>query len=169
MNPEGKKNATAKSFEDLYFYQRARELTSAVYAATRQRPFSSDSGLCDQIRRACVSIMSNTAEGFERGGTPEFIQFLYIAKGSCGEARAQLQVALDQRYVDATMYAALYDQARRISGMIANFITHLNGSDYQGAKANAPQRRAIAERERRLAALRDAQAANMRKRSPDAE
>ena len=87
------KGDSARTFEELHMYQRARELTNAIYGHTRCGPFAQDRGLSDQIRRASVSIMSNIAEGFERGASTEFIQFLYIAKGSCGEVRAQLQIA----------------------------------------------------------------------------
>ena len=80
-----KKGNVARSFEDLHVYQRARELTNAIYACTRSASFSKDFGLSDQIRRAAVSIMYNVAEGFERGTATEFIQFLYIAKGSLAE------------------------------------------------------------------------------------
>ncbi len=73
------KGKAAQSFEDLHVYQRARELTNGVYAASRNRMFRRDRGLVDQIRRAAVSIMSNIAEGFERGATTEFIQFLFVA------------------------------------------------------------------------------------------
>lgn len=90
------KGNAAESFEELHIYQRARELTNSIYALTRSEIFARDRGLVDQIRRAAVSIMSNIAEGFERGATTEFIQFLYIAKGSCGEVRAQLRIAKDQ-------------------------------------------------------------------------
>jgi four helix bundle protein len=79
-----------KYFEDLEVWKSARTLTRKIYALTGKNAFSKDFGLCDQIRRASVSIMSNIAEGFERGGTQEFIQFLSIAKGSCGEVRCQL-------------------------------------------------------------------------------
>jgi len=82
-----------KYFEDLEVWKEARRLTNEIYGATRNDGFSKDFGLRDQIQRAAVSIMSNIAEGFERGGNQEFIQFLYIAKGSCGEVRAQLHVA----------------------------------------------------------------------------
>ena len=97
MNSEKEpKGNVAQTFEELFIYQRARELTNAVYALTRSGAFAGDSALAQQIRRASVSIMSNVAEGFERGTSTEFIQFLYIAKGSCGEVRVQLQVACDQ-------------------------------------------------------------------------
>src|SRR3972149_2298810 len=110
------KGKAAASFEQLHIYQRPRELTNAVYGLTREPAFARDFGLVDQLRRAAVSIMSNIAEGFERGGTAEFIQFLYIAKGSSGEVRAQLQIAADQQYVSESDHDRLCDLARRPSG-----------------------------------------------------
>ncbi len=130
----------ARSFEELYFYQRARELVNLVYSLTRGGVFGRDFGLVDQIRRAGVSIMSNIAEGFERGSKTEFIQFLYIAKGSCGEVRAQAQISLDQKYIGEGDYERLDGLCRQISGMISNFIGHLQQSDYQGEKTGRPKR-----------------------------
>jgi len=156
------KGKVAETFEDLHTYQRARELANAVYAVTKVGAFARDRGLVDQIRRAAVSIMSNIAEGFERGSKTEFIQFLYIAKGSCGEVRAQLQIAFDQQYVSADTHASLTSQARQISGMIANFIAHLQGSEYQGAKFTAPRTQAAEALAERQAALRAAQLVNIR-------
>ncbi len=77
-------------FEDISAWQRARALTKEVYASTRVGQFAKDYGLKDQIQRASVSTMSNNAEGFERGGDREFIQFLSNSKGSCGEVKSQL-------------------------------------------------------------------------------
>ena len=151
----------AKSFEELHIYQRARELTNGIYSASRKQPFASDYGLIDQIRRAAVSIMSNIAEGFERGTKPEFIQFLYIAKGSCGEARAQLQIACDQEYISTKDHDRLRDLARLTSGMISNFIAHLQGSGYRGSKFTRLRTNAYEERQKRLDALRVAQLANI--------
>ncbi len=141
MNDEGFKSSRVQglkgqgsrveSFEDLNVYQQARNLTNKIYEITRQGSFSKDYGLVDQIRRASVSIMSNIAEGFERGTNTEFIQFLYIAKGSCGEVRAQLMIALDQKYIDENTYQSLVDHCRRISGMISNLITYLKGSKFK--------------------------------------
>lgn len=156
------KGKAAEAFEELHIYQRARELTNAVYAKTREGLFARDYGLADQIRRAAVSIMSNIAEGFERGSTTEFIQFLYIAKGSCGEVRAQLQIARDQQYISAENYNLFHDLCRRLSGMISNFIAHLQSSNYHGEKTARPQRKAIAEREKRMESIRTAQLANIR-------
>jgi len=160
MNEKG----AAKSFEELHIYQRARELTNAVYALTRQGEFAQDRGLADQIRRASVSIMSNVAEGFERGAKAEFIQFLFIAKGSCGEVRAQLQIARDQGYITSADHDRLNDLSRRISGMISNFVAHLQKTGYQGEKFARPQRQEAAAREARMAVVRAAQEVNIRAR-----
>jgi four helix bundle protein len=156
------KGKAAESFEELHIYQRARELTNTIYELTRGTAFAHDLGLVDQIRRASVSIMSNIAEGFERGASTEFIQFLFIAKGSCGEVRAQLQIALDQRYINGDDHARLNDLCCRISGMISNFIGHLQSSDYRGEKYTRPQRFSAETRQREHDALRAAQLANMR-------
>jgi len=115
----------AQGFEELNVYQRARELTTRVYELTRDGAFARDFGLAGQVRRASVSIMSNIAEGFERGTDPEFAQFLFIAKGSCGEVRAQISVALDQKYVSQEDYDDLTGRCRRISGMLGNLIKYL--------------------------------------------
>ena len=82
--------AKIKRFEDIESWKKSRELAKSVYRITLNQRFARDFGLRDQIRRASVSILSNIAEGFERDGDKEFIQFLSLAKGSCGEVRAQL-------------------------------------------------------------------------------
>jgi four helix bundle protein len=133
----------AESFEDLHVYQRANELVNAVYAATRTGGFGRDFGLADQIRRASVSIMSNIAEGFERGSKTEFIQFLYIAKGSSGEVRAQLRIARDQQYMGNDEYEKLVALCRQVSAMLSNFIGHLQTSYYRGEKIDRPKRLAM--------------------------
>lgn len=162
-------DGAARTFEELHIYHRARELTNGIYAVTRNDAFARDRGLCDQIRRAAVSVMSNIAEGFERGAVTEFVQFLYIAKGSCGEVRAQLQIALDQHYIGDQVHQPLAALARKTSGMISNFIAHLQGTDYRGEKFSRPRRQALAVQEERIAKVREAQLANMRPRPPAAE
>lgn len=97
-----------KRFEDIEAWQKARELTWAVCDCSKTGLFAKDFGLRDQIRRAAVSIMSNIAEGFERGGSAEFFQFLAIAKGSAGEVEAQLYVALDQGYITKDEFTSIY-------------------------------------------------------------
>ena len=91
---------SAERFEDLITWHKARALTGAVYRVTRISPFAQDRDLVRQLQRAAISLMSNIAEGFERGGRPEFQQSLSIAKVSCGEVRSLLYVALDAGYLD---------------------------------------------------------------------
>ena len=121
-------------FEDLEVWKEARRLTNEVYAATRDTGFSKDFGLRDQIRRAAVSVMSNVAEGFERGGNQEFVQFLYIAKGSCGEVRSQLYVAVDQGYIGKDQFVQMFNSFKRLSGMLSSLIDYLKGSRMKGEK-----------------------------------
>jgi four helix bundle protein len=123
-----------KNFEDLNVWKQARQLTQEVYRLTKTETFFKDFGLRDQIRRAAISVMSNIAEGFERGGNQEFVQFLYVAKASCGEVRSQLYVALDQGYATSNDSEKLLQLFRRLSGMISNLITYLRESDMKGEK-----------------------------------
>lgn len=106
-------------FEDLIAWQKARQLTADIYRATRDGKFARDYGLCGQIQRAGVSIMSNIAEGFDRGRRPEFHQFLSTAKGSCAEVRSQLYVALDVGYLSVPRFGELMDQALEVARIIA--------------------------------------------------
>ena len=129
-----------KNFEDLEIWKDARALTRGIYQLTRDSKFSKDYGLRDQIRRAAVSIMSNIAEGFERGGNQEFIQFLYVAKASCGEVRSQLYVAVDQSYVVQKDCEELRKSFRRLSIMIGNLIDYLKHSRMKGAKYDSSNR-----------------------------
>ncbi len=116
---------TAKSFEELNIWQNARELVNLIYEFTKGGRFSRDYSLIDQIRRASVSIMSNIAEGFERGSNKEFIQFLYIAKGSCGELRSQLCIAFDQQYISREDFSKAKDECLKLSSMTNNLIRYL--------------------------------------------
>ncbi|HEX9628978.1 MAG TPA: four helix bundle protein, partial [Pyrinomonadaceae bacterium] len=100
-----------KKFEELESWKKARQLTNKVYEATAAGSFTRDFGLKDQIRRASISILSNIAEGFERGGDKEFLQFLAVAKGSCGEVRAQLYIAVDQGYLSQDLFERLFNSA----------------------------------------------------------
>jgi len=105
-------------FEDLIAWQKARELTRAVYEVSKQGQFSKDFGLRDQIRKAAVSVMSNIAEGFDRGGRREFHQFLVIAKGFCAELRNQLYIALDVGYINEETFDKLYAQSLETAKVI---------------------------------------------------
>ncbi len=123
-----------KKFEDIESWKRARRLTNEVYQTTGTGKFASDFGLKDQIRRATISVLSNIAEGFERGGDKEFLQFLAMAKGSCGEVRAQLYIALDQGYLTQEVFEGLSKNAVEIGQLIAGFMKYLSNSDLRGSK-----------------------------------
>ncbi|MBI2886069.1 MAG: four helix bundle protein [Chloroflexi bacterium] len=105
-------------FEDLVAWQKARELTRQVNLVTREGPLAKDAGLSRQTQRAAVSVMSNIAEGFERGGRGEFHQFLSTAKASCAELRSQLYVALDAGYLDASQFKQLMATAEEVACII---------------------------------------------------
>jgi four helix bundle protein len=123
-----------ESFEDIESWRKARELTKLIYRYSKRGEFARDFGLRDQIRRASTSIMSNIAEGFERGGDKEFLQFLSTAKGSCGEVRSQLYVALDQEYLAQPDFEELRKMTVSISRLIAGFMKYLQTSDLRGSK-----------------------------------
>ena len=126
--------ATIGKFEDIEAWQLAREMTKAIYAISNDGAFARDFGLRDQIRRAAVSIMSNIAEGFERGGVREFIQFLSIAKGSAAEVQAQLYVALDAGHIKQEQFKDLYDLAGDTGRLIGGFIRYLKSHEQAGGK-----------------------------------
>ena len=121
--------AKIEKFEDIEAWQKARELSKAVYIVTSDGIFARDYGLRDQIRRAAVSIMSNIAEGFNRGGDRELTHFLFLAKGSAAEVQAQLYVALDTGYLKQEQFQQLYDLAGDISRLIGGFIRYLKTQD----------------------------------------
>jgi len=126
--------ATFKKFEEITVWRKSRELTKLVYEATKREKFARDFALRDQIRRASVSIMSNIAEGFERSGTAEFNQFLATAKGSAGEVRAQLYVALDQCYLEHDFFDKLTFLATEVSRMTSGLMKYLRQSGIKGTK-----------------------------------
>jgi four helix bundle protein len=126
--------AKIERFEDIEAWQKSRELTRQLYEISSQGSFSRDFGLRDQIRRAAVSVMSNIAEGFERGGDKEFRQFLALAKGSVGELKSQLYVARDVGFVPEAQFTELYDLANEIARLLAGFMRYLGESALKGAK-----------------------------------
>jgi four helix bundle protein len=126
--------STFQRFEEIEVWQKARQLTKQVYQVSSMGSFARDFGLRDQMRRACVSITSNIAEGYEREGTKEFLQFLSVAKGSAGELRSQLYVALDQGYLTESVFEELTSLSREISCMLTGLMTYLRNSGIRGAK-----------------------------------
>ena len=126
--------ATYDSFEDLPVWQSARELAVLGYKTTLNGKLSTDYGLRNQIQRAVVSVSSNIAEGFERGSKTEFIQFLYIARGSCGELRSLLFIGRDICYIDENDFKILYESATNVSRQITRFIEYLKTTKIKGQK-----------------------------------
>jgi four helix bundle protein len=120
-----------RRFEDLIAWQKARALTREVYRVTATGRFARDFRLCSQLQAASVSVMANIAEGFERRGPKEYLYHLNIAKGSCGEARAELYVALDAGYVAQEDFDRLREQAEELSRVITGLAASV-------ARAHAP-------------------------------
>jgi four helix bundle protein len=122
-------------FEDIKAWNEARVLTKMVYKAVKSdRSFNRDYKLGEQIKSAAVSIMSNIAEGFSRRTTKEFIQFLFIAKGSIAEVQSQLYVALDQGYIDQKRFQELYFKSDEVARLTSGFISYLLNKDKHKAQ-----------------------------------
>jgi len=121
-------------FEELPIWQQARELYKIIFEITSQNPFFSDFKFRDQIRSSSGSIMDNIAEGFERGGNKEFIQFLSVAKGSCGECRSQSYRAFDSGYINQQTLDDLIARTLLLSKNISGFMSYLKQSDLKGTK-----------------------------------
>lgn len=123
-----------KSFEEIEAWKMARQLSLSIYVLSDQKPFITDYALRDQIRRAVISIFSNIAEGFERGGNKEFIQFLSFAKASAGEVRSQLYLALDLNYIEKESFEKLKLDVLNIGKTISGLIKYLKTSELKGSK-----------------------------------
>jgi len=126
--------ANIERFEDLEVWKLAKDVANQVYDITSVGRFSQDYVLRDQIRRAVVSIFSNIAEGFERNGNREFMQFLSIAKASCGEVRAQLIFARDREYIILEEYESVASNLLSLSNQLGGFIKYLRHSENKGIK-----------------------------------
>jgi len=111
-----------EKFEDIIAWQKSKELTVDIYRILKD---SRGFGFRDQIQRASVSIMNNIAEGFERQSNKEFRQFLFIAKGSCGEVRSMLDLALELKYMTKDDFKILHSLSLEISKLLSGFIKTL--------------------------------------------
>ena len=116
-------------FEDLNVWRLAREMVVSIYRITENKGFKNDFGLRNQIQRASVSVLSNIAEGFEYGSDAEFWRYLQIAKGSIGEVRAQLYVAVDLSYIGKDEFELIYNEAENISKMISSLMKYLKSKN----------------------------------------
>ncbi|MGZ8486521.1 MAG: four helix bundle protein [Candidatus Binatia bacterium] len=126
--------STFQSFTEIEAWQKARELTFRVYAVSKRGAFAKDFELLGQIRSASVSVMSNIAEGFDRNGTAEFVQFLAIAKGSAAEVASQLYVAKDQSYFNAAEFDQLIALASETGRKIGALMNYLRRSGIKGTE-----------------------------------
>jgi len=122
------------TFEELPIWQKARSLSGYIFEITSREPFSKDYRLRDQINASSGSVMDNIAEGFERSGNKEFVQFLFIAKGSCGETRSQGYRAFDFEYINQQTLDELLEKTKELSSEISNFIKYLRHSGMKGEK-----------------------------------
>lgn len=120
--------AKAERFEDLRVWQAARDVVNAIYKISSNGAFVRDYALRDQIRRAALSIPSNIAEGFSRHSNKEFIQFLFISKGSAAEVQSQLYTALDQDYISQETFDNIYETLEVVAKQLSRLITYLKGS-----------------------------------------
>ena len=125
---------TINRFEELEIWQKARELCKKIRGMAEETSLAKDYSIKDQIFKSSGSVMDNIAEGFERDGKKEFINFLYIAKGSLGETRSQIHRAFDAKHFNETAYDELVSDCLSLSVKIARFISYLAKSDYEGTK-----------------------------------
>lgn len=130
--------AKVEKFEDLEIWQDARNLFKKIFAISCETELKNDFGLKNQIKNSSGSIMDNIAEGFERGGNVEFIQFLSYAKGSAGETRSQLYRLLDSKHIEKKEFEDLKSETENISKQISNFIKYLKNSEFKGSKYKKP-------------------------------
>ncbi|HYK47826.1 MAG TPA: four helix bundle protein [Parafilimonas sp.] len=126
--------ATIKRFEDILSWQKGRELNRIIGGYIDAGKFKRSFKLIDQVEGSAGSIMDNIAEGFERAGNKEFIQFLYISKGSCGEFRSQLYRALDRKFIEQDEFELLYNLAKEVIVLLQKLIDYLQKTELKGSK-----------------------------------
>ena len=125
---------TINSFEELKIWQEARGFARDIYFLTEKEEFSKEFRFKEQIKSSSGSVVDNIAEGFERDGNKEFIQFLIIAKASAGETRSQLHRAFDALLIDENTYKEFLEKALNISKSLSGFISYLRNSEIRGKR-----------------------------------
>ncbi len=130
--------AKVEKFEDLEVWQLAREICKDISQLFNETELSQDYALKNQVNRSSGSIMDNIAEGFDRNGNKEFIQFLSIAKASCGELRSQLYRVVDRNYINQEQFEKYQNTVLLESKKISAFTNYLINSELKGSKCNRP-------------------------------
>ncbi len=123
-----------QKFEDLEVWKNARELCIKIREIVNTSALGKDYSIKNQILSSSGSVMDNIAEGFERDGKKEFIQFLYISKGSLGETRSQIYRTSDAGHITEAKFDELRNDCLHLSGQLSNFISYLHKSEIQGLK-----------------------------------
>ena len=126
--------ATIRRFEDLKAWQKARKFAHSVFKLYQHEPFSKDYKLVNQINGSSGSVMDNIAEGFDRNGSKEFIQFLTIATASLSESKSQLYRALDREYITVQVFEEIQSDASELGKIIGGLVKYLQNTDYKGTK-----------------------------------
>lgn len=126
--------ATIERFEDLEIWQLAREICQDINGFIENTSLGKNYALRDQMDRCSGSVMDNIAEGFERNGNKEFIQYLSIAKASCGELRSQLYRTFDRNHIDKATFDTQLEKVLLESKKISSFMNYLSKSEFKGSK-----------------------------------
>lgn len=129
--------ATITNFENLEIWKKSRELCQKIFTLLIQNPNCSQN-IKNQIDRSSASVMDNIAEGFEREGNREFINFLSMSKGSCGEVRSQLVRAFDRNFINENEFNDLKNDLTDLSKMISGFMKYLKSINHNGNKFQRP-------------------------------
>src|SRR5947199_177467 len=124
----------AKNFEELECWNLSVTLDRRVFEFIMNSKIKTEYSLRDQMLRSVGSVADNIAEGFERGGNKESIQFLYISKGSCGELRSQFHRCKERKLITEDFFRKFIEECRIVSAKISNLITYLKKSDFKGSK-----------------------------------
>lgn len=122
---------TIKNAEDLEIFKRSRLMVKRIYEITDSGKLSHERSLKNQMRRAAVSVLSNIAEGFERGSNKEFAKFLYISKGSLFELKTQILICYDLNYIKDSLYSELSNECMETGKMIGKLINYLAKTNYK--------------------------------------
>ena len=131
--------ATIKTFEEIEAWTKSRSMSNELFQIFTRDPARKDFALKDQINRSIGSVMDNIAEGFNRGGNREFIQFLSIAKGSAAETQSQLYRLYDRQYISKDEFDRLYQEIFSITRMLGGMLSYLKRSELKGPKFHEPE------------------------------